>query len=214
MQRRCALKLLPWQYLFEPFDDSTFPDIFNPIWIAALVMLVVLIVLYVLRTRALHRHRLYLDMWEWIFWSGLITFFLVIVGAIFRFDFVVVLVILVSGLGTMAWARSTRTSTSSPDSATSPARAPPDPRRRSARRRSGDGAASAADGPRRSPGDAHGSPRRGGSGVRGLMEIRRFGVGNRRPDGPPGSVGVEAQVIHGDARGVIAELAFRKGGRI
>lgn len=46
------------------------------------------------------------------------------------------------------------------------------------------------------------------------MEIRRFGVGNRRPDGPPGSVGVEAQVIHGDARGLIAELAFRKGGRI
>jgi quercetin dioxygenase-like cupin family protein len=46
------------------------------------------------------------------------------------------------------------------------------------------------------------------------MEIRRFGVGNRRPDGPPGSAGVEAQVIHGDARGVISELAFRKGGRI
>jgi hypothetical protein len=105
LQRRCELQLLPWQYLFEPFDISTFPDIFNPMWIASLVLLVVLIVLYVLRTRALHRHRLYLDRWEWIFWSGLITFFLVIVGAIFKFDFVVVLVILVSGLGTMAWAR-------------------------------------------------------------------------------------------------------------
>jgi quercetin dioxygenase-like cupin family protein len=46
------------------------------------------------------------------------------------------------------------------------------------------------------------------------VETRRFGVGNRRPDGPPGSTGVEAAVIHGDARGVIAELAFRKGGRI
>lgn len=46
------------------------------------------------------------------------------------------------------------------------------------------------------------------------MEIRRFGVGNRRPEGPRGSVGVEGQVIHGDARGVITELAFRKGGRI
>lgn len=46
------------------------------------------------------------------------------------------------------------------------------------------------------------------------MEIRRFGVGNRRPDGPVGTVGVEVQVIHGDARGVISELAFRKGGRI
>jgi hypothetical protein len=99
------LKLLPWQYLFEPFDIATFPDLFNPVWIASLALLVVLIVLYVLRTRALHRHRLYLDMWEWIFWSGLITFFLVIVGAIFKFDFVVVLVILVSGLATMAWAR-------------------------------------------------------------------------------------------------------------
>jgi quercetin dioxygenase-like cupin family protein len=46
------------------------------------------------------------------------------------------------------------------------------------------------------------------------VEIRRFGVGNRRPEGPPGSEGVEGQVLHSDARGVIAELAFRKGGRI
>src|SRR5262245_44533529 len=46
------------------------------------------------------------------------------------------------------------------------------------------------------------------------MEIRRFGVGNRRPEGPVGSVGVQGQVIHSDARGVIAELAFHKGGRI
>jgi len=46
------------------------------------------------------------------------------------------------------------------------------------------------------------------------MKIRRFGVGNRRPEGPPGSTGVEGQVIHSDARGVIAELAFARGGRI
>ena len=46
------------------------------------------------------------------------------------------------------------------------------------------------------------------------MEIRRFGVGNRRPEGPPGTTGLQGQVIHSDARGVIAELAFRKGGWI
>jgi quercetin dioxygenase-like cupin family protein len=46
------------------------------------------------------------------------------------------------------------------------------------------------------------------------VDIRRFGVGNRRPEGPPGTVGLEGQVVHSDARGVIAELAFRKGGRI
>lgn len=42
------------------------------------------------------------------------------------------------------------------------------------------------------------------------MEIRRFGVGNRRPDGPPGSTGVTGQVIHSDGDGVIAELAFAR----
>jgi quercetin dioxygenase-like cupin family protein len=40
------------------------------------------------------------------------------------------------------------------------------------------------------------------------VEIRRFGPGRRRPDGPPGSQGVTGQVIHEDARGVISELAF------
>jgi hypothetical protein len=99
------LKQLPWDYFWIAFNKINFPDLFNPIWMASGVLLVVLIVAYVLRTRALHRHRLYTDMWEWLFWSGLITFFLLIVGAIFQFDFAVILVILAGGLGTMAWAR-------------------------------------------------------------------------------------------------------------
>ena len=99
------MKHLPWDYFFVAFDKIGFPDLFDPLWMASLVMLVALVVLYTLRTRALHRHRLYLDMWEWLFWTGLITFFLVIVGAIFRFDFIVILIILVAGLGTLAYAR-------------------------------------------------------------------------------------------------------------
>jgi quercetin dioxygenase-like cupin family protein len=46
------------------------------------------------------------------------------------------------------------------------------------------------------------------------IEIRRFGVGHRRPDGPVGSVGLTGQSIHSDARGVVAELAFARGARI
>ena len=46
------------------------------------------------------------------------------------------------------------------------------------------------------------------------IEIRRFGAGNRRREGPPGTTGVTGQVIHADARGVISELAFAPGGRI
>ena len=61
------MKLLPWEYFWVGFSPENFPDIFNPIWIASGVLLGALIVVYVLRTRALHRHRLYLDMWEWLF---------------------------------------------------------------------------------------------------------------------------------------------------
>lgn len=46
------------------------------------------------------------------------------------------------------------------------------------------------------------------------IEIRRFGVGHRRPDGPIGSVGLSGQVLHSDGRGVVSELAFARGARI
>lgn len=99
------MTLLPWEYFWIGFNKINFPDLFDQVWIGSGILLLVLIVLYVMRTRALHRHKHYLDMWEWIFWSGLITYFLLIVGSIFQFDFAVILVILLAGLGTMAWAR-------------------------------------------------------------------------------------------------------------
>jgi len=46
------------------------------------------------------------------------------------------------------------------------------------------------------------------------MDIRRFGVGHRRPDGPPGTAGIEGQVIESGPGGVITELAFRRHARI
>src|SRR5205814_3389390 len=46
------------------------------------------------------------------------------------------------------------------------------------------------------------------------IEIRRFGVGHRRPDGPIGSVGLSGQILHSDGRGAVSELAFARGARI
>jgi len=46
------------------------------------------------------------------------------------------------------------------------------------------------------------------------IEVLRFGVGHRRPDGPPGTTGLAGRVIHSDARGAVAELAFARGARI
>jgi quercetin dioxygenase-like cupin family protein len=46
------------------------------------------------------------------------------------------------------------------------------------------------------------------------VEIRRFGPGHRRPEGPPGTQGLTGQVIHSDERGVVTELAFSRRGFI
>jgi quercetin dioxygenase-like cupin family protein len=46
------------------------------------------------------------------------------------------------------------------------------------------------------------------------IEIRRFGVGHRRPQGPPGTVGIEGQLIHSGAGGVVSELAFNRSAAI
>jgi len=97
--------LAPWDYLFLSFNSGNFADLFYPTWIAALVLLVVLIVLYNVRTKALHRHPPYVDLWEWLWWTGLITFSLLLIEAVFQFDFILVLATEIIGLGTLVWVR-------------------------------------------------------------------------------------------------------------
>ena len=94
-----------WDYLFLPFNSTNFPDLFQPVWIAALVLLIVLIVLYSVRTRALHRHKDYLDLYEWLLWTGLITFSLLLVESVFIFDFFLVLTTLFIGVDALIWVR-------------------------------------------------------------------------------------------------------------
>jgi hypothetical protein len=97
--------LAPWDYLFLSFSSNNFPDLFHPTWIASLVLLVVLLILYNVRTRALHRHQPYLDLWEWLWWTGFITFSLLMIEALFIFDFILVLATLIAGLATLVWIR-------------------------------------------------------------------------------------------------------------
>ena len=99
------MHLPPWEYLFLPFNPHTFPDLFTPTWVVSLVLLTALVVLYNIRTRALHRHAPYLDLWEWMLWSGLALFGLVLTAALFSFEFIVLLVILVIGLAVLVWIR-------------------------------------------------------------------------------------------------------------
>ena len=102
------MRLLPWEYLFTRFNVHTFPDLYTKTWVAALVLLVTLVVLYNVRTRALHRHAPYLDMYEWLLWTGISLFGLILVAAVFNFYLIVLLVILSGGLAVMLWVRFAR----------------------------------------------------------------------------------------------------------
>ncbi len=99
------MRLLPWEYLFTRFSVHTFPDLYTPMWVASIALLVVLVILYNVRTRALHRHAVFLDMWEWLLWTGITLFGLILVASVFNFYLIVLLVILLSGLGVMVWVR-------------------------------------------------------------------------------------------------------------
>ena len=97
-----------WDYFFTRFSPHTFPDLYTPTWIATLGLLVALIVLYNVRTKTLHRHAPYLDLYEMLLWTGISLFGLILVAATFNFYLIVMLVILLTGLAVMLWIRFVR----------------------------------------------------------------------------------------------------------
>ena len=99
------MTLAPWEYLFLSFNKANFPDLYDYTWIAAIVLLVATVVLYVVRTRQLKRHQPYLDVYEWILWTGVILYTLVLVYAVFAFDLIIVITTIPAGLAVLAWAR-------------------------------------------------------------------------------------------------------------
>ena len=92
-------------FLEGGFSADNFPDLFLPITIASLVFLVGTVVLYNVQTRRLKPHPPLLNLNEWLFWTGLSVFGLMVVYSIFNFYFVFVLGTLIVGVGTMIWIR-------------------------------------------------------------------------------------------------------------
>jgi phosphatidylserine synthase len=88
-----------------PFTFQEFPDIYNPIWVAAFVLLIGSVILYNVRVRQLHRHEPLRSMQEWLLWTGLITFGLILVGTVFQFYFLFIFLFIVIGIATFVWIR-------------------------------------------------------------------------------------------------------------
>ena len=100
------MRLGPLEYLGRvEFNVQNFPDIYHPIWVASLVLLIATVILYNVRVRQLHRHEPLRAMQEWLLWTGLTTFGLVLVGTVFNFYFLFIVLFIVSGLIAFIWIR-------------------------------------------------------------------------------------------------------------
>ena len=97
--------LPPWEYLFLSFNSTNFHDLFHPTWIASVGLLIALLVMYAVRTRQLRHHPPYLELYEWLLWTGIITFSWLIICSLFVFDFLFVLGGEIVGLSVFAWVR-------------------------------------------------------------------------------------------------------------
>lgn len=76
------------------FSRDNFQDLWLPVLLAAVVGLVVAVVLYNVDTRRLHRHPPLVNREEWLLWTAICAFGLLIVESVFSFYlFLVVLTV-------------------------------------------------------------------------------------------------------------------------
>lgn len=94
--------------LLTKFNSVLFRDIFYPISFAAFILLIAAIVLYNVRTRQLHRHPPLVALQEWLLWTAITVFGLILVCAIFSFWFLIVIGTIVVGCATFIWIRFVR----------------------------------------------------------------------------------------------------------
>jgi len=99
------VKREPWEYLFVAFNSSNFAPIFDFTWRFALAMLVASVVYYNFQGRRLRNYAVFLDLNEWLLWTSIGVFSLLLMYSVFFFDFLFVLPTMVGGALLFLWIR-------------------------------------------------------------------------------------------------------------
>ena len=98
----------PWNQLnvlLLSFNGTNFPALSQPMWEFSWIMIVVMVIYYNFQSRRLRNYSVFLDLNEWLMWTTLSVFALMIMYGIFQFDFIFVLpTMVVGGLGFL-WIR-------------------------------------------------------------------------------------------------------------
>lgn len=87
----------------KSFDDVNFQDAYWPMLWASVLLLVVAVVLYNVQTRRLHRHPPLVNREEWLLWTAICVFGLLIVATVFHWYPFSHVLILAFGLPTFVW---------------------------------------------------------------------------------------------------------------
>jgi hypothetical protein len=98
----------PWNQLDQlliGFNSINFPALWAPTWQLSLTLLVLGIIFYNFQGRRLRAYSVFLDLNEWLMWTTIGVFSLLLMFCIFGFDFIFVLPTMVGGAALFLWIR-------------------------------------------------------------------------------------------------------------
>jgi len=93
------------RYLGSPFNPDNFPRIYQPILIAAIVLIVLIIAVYLFNQRRIKDHKIYRELNEWFLWIGVTTFVVILIASVFHWRFWQVILAVIAGLGSLLYLR-------------------------------------------------------------------------------------------------------------
>ena len=98
----------PWNQLDQlliGFNKDNFKPLFDPTWQLSLALLVIGVIFYNFQGRRLRAYSVFLDLNEWLMWTTIGVFSLLLMFCIFGFDFIFVLPTMVGGAALFIWIR-------------------------------------------------------------------------------------------------------------
>jgi hypothetical protein len=98
----------PWNQisiLLTGFNDTNFRALFTPTWQLSAALLVIGVIFYNFQSRRMHAYSVFLDLNEWLLWTTVGVFSLLLMFALFGFDFIFVLPTMIGGAALYIWIR-------------------------------------------------------------------------------------------------------------
>lgn len=97
--------MTPWDLLFKGFNQDNFGPLYMPTIFVTCTMFVIAIVFYNIQNRRMRSHPVHLDLNEWLLWTSVGVYGLLILYWVFQFDFLFVLPVILGGAFLFIWIR-------------------------------------------------------------------------------------------------------------